>query len=548
MKGLKTLVLMQLKDKLDFSFAKSKKQLIFKIVMSIIKFVAITAVIYAGFYLLSFLRLVARAQGIPQNFFAVLITIMLLLSIVVCTFGLVKNLYMTKDNALLLTLPVSRTATFTSKLIVYYIYEFIRNITYLLPVLVAYGMINSLPFYFYFWIIFMLFIITALPVVIGALLSIPTVFILNFIKQHKFLEYILFVLLIGGTVTGLVFLINALPANFDLIGTWGATFFKVQDFMNRFIEIFMPFAWVAIALVGGRYGVVNEFMTGTQLLYTLGIIGVIVVVIAITYAVVRPLFFKMASSPFEYKKVKVTKKYSNKKQNVFISTVKKDLLLGYRTSGKMWALLIIVIGLPLAILLLNKIYAAMDTRLTGAYMAITFNALMMLLFVLSSNATISHIYSEEGASSYLLRTHPKPQLQTLFSKLIINIIFVSLSLLVAVMIFSVAVGYTWQGIIVFLSLECFYLGHLLWSAERDIMNPQTAQYQTVGTHFNNPNDIKTTIFAFIISAAVAFAIYFLIGENENILWFKILLIGGLFLALRIWLYINKIKVYYKEKV
>ena len=37
MKNLKTLVLMQLKDKIDFSFIKSVKATIFKVVLNIIK-------------------------------------------------------------------------------------------------------------------------------------------------------------------------------------------------------------------------------------------------------------------------------------------------------------------------------------------------------------------------------------------------------------------------------------------------------------------------------------------------------------------------------
>ena len=122
MKGLKTLVLMQLKDKIDFSFLKSTKRTIFKVVTTLLKFAVITAIIYFAFYILSYLRLVSLLPGVPLNLFTALLTIMVSLSIIVCSFGLVKTLYHAKDNALLLTLPANRTTVFTSKLIVYYIY------------------------------------------------------------------------------------------------------------------------------------------------------------------------------------------------------------------------------------------------------------------------------------------------------------------------------------------------------------------------------------------------------------------------------------------
>lgn len=548
MKGLKTLVFMQLKDKIDFSFLKSKKQTIFKVVLSILKFVIITALIYAGFTVLSFLRLVSLLPGIPQNFLTIVFTVMFILSIVVCTFGLMKNLYFTKDNALLLTLPANRTVVFTSKLIVYYIYELIRNLTYILPLFVAYGIIDKLPFYFYPWLVVAFVIITAMPVAIGALLSIPTMFISNFIKQYKWLEYSLLIIVIGGTITGLVFLTNAIPANFDLIGTWGTTFWKIQSFMDGFVKIFAPFAWVVTAVIGERYGISNNMFIGKQWLCLLGLLATIVAVFGITYLLVRPLFFRMASTPFEYRKVRVTRHFKNKKKGTFKSAVDKDLILNYRTPEKFYNLLVVVAGLPILILLLNKIYAAMDTRLAGANMAVAFNILMILLIALSSNISLAHIYSEEGASSYLLKTAPKSYLKTLSLKLFVNIVLVSISIIITTAIFVSFVGYTvWQGILIFLILEMVYLGHTLWSAELDIMNPQTAQYQMTGSHVNNPNDIKSTLSAFLLSAVFAFLTFFFVGENVHVVWYKILAFATLFLAARIWLYISKINVYYKEK-
>ena len=85
MKNFKALVLMQLKDKIDTSCLKSVKATIFKVVLWLVKFVAVTAIIYFAFSLLSFLRLVALIDGIPQNFFSVVFTIMYILSIIFCT-------------------------------------------------------------------------------------------------------------------------------------------------------------------------------------------------------------------------------------------------------------------------------------------------------------------------------------------------------------------------------------------------------------------------------------------------------------------------------
>ena len=52
MKELKALVLMQLKDKLDLGFVKTKKTLIRKIVFTLLKFIIVAAVAFVARYLL----------------------------------------------------------------------------------------------------------------------------------------------------------------------------------------------------------------------------------------------------------------------------------------------------------------------------------------------------------------------------------------------------------------------------------------------------------------------------------------------------------------
>ena len=548
MKNLKTLVLMQLKDKIDFSFVKSVKKTIFKVVLSILKFLIITGIIYIGFYVLSMLNLVSLVEGIPQNFFTVLFSAMYLLSIIVCTFGLMKNLYFTKDNALLLTLPTKRTTVFTSKLIVYYLYELVRNITYILPLFIAYALINKFKIYFYLWLIVMYLFIVALPVVIGALLSIPFMYITKFIKQYKILEYSVLVVGITLAVYLIVTFINAMPTNIDLIGNWGKNFWAIQDFLNKTTKILVPIAWLVTAVVGTRYSTKITMFDSKQFLSVLGIIGLIVGIVAITYVIVRPLFFQMASSPFEYKKKKIHRQIKNKKHLSFLSSIKKEILLSYRTPEKFYGLLLIALGMPIAILFLNKIYSAMDTRLSGTNMAIIFNVLMILLLALSSNANMSKTYSEEGASGYLVKTVPKSYLKTLFSKVFVNIVTVSISLLVTTFIFTKNRGYnTSTALTIYLLLESVYLAHLFMSAEADVMNPQNAQYQMTGTHHNNPNELKSTVYTFVLSALFAGLTFFFLTKSPDAVWTKVMFIALAFLSLRVYLYVNKIKVYFKEK-
>lgn len=547
MKTLIPLVAMQLKDKLDFNPKANWKATLFKIIFAILKFVIITGLIYVGFYVLSMLRLISLGAGIPDKFLLVVFTFMLCLSFLTCTVGLVKSLYYAKDNQVLLTMPTSRINIFFSKIIVYYIYEFVRNITYILPLLIAYGIINNYAFYYYLWATLSLIWITGLSVMVGALLSIPAMFISTFFRNNKYLLYAVVVAVIGFGVWGIVSVINLIPENLNIIESWGTTFWQIQDFLSAFKSKMLPFSWVLESVIGSRYGVSHKLLYGKQWLCLLGVFATIAVLVGLCYLIVRPLYFHFASSPFEYKRSYKTKSKKNKKTIGFFSSLKTELLLYLRNSSKLFSLLGVAIGMPIAILLLNKIYGAMDTRLQGAYMTITFNILVTMLLLLSSSVTMSKVYSEEGNSAYLLKTNPKPYLSSLVAKIIPNALVMTLSLIATVIVLDKNASGFINAPLLFFCLEGFYLGHLMWSAELDIMNPQIAQYAATGTHTNNPNEVKSTIYAFILSILMAFLVFTLIEEGVTLFWIKAMILGITFFIVRLYLYVMKIKVYYKEK-
>lgn len=548
MKGLKTLVMMQLKDKLDLSFAKSVKQTIFRIVFSLLKFASMTAVIYLAFYFLSTLRLTSLNKGIPTNFFSIIFSVMIVLSILVEVFGLNKNLYLAKDNQVLLTMPTSRQTVFFSKMIVYLCYEFIRNMFYIVPLLVAYGMINNMPIFFYPWTIVANLIITLFTTSIASLLSIPFLFLSLFLKRVKVLEYFVVSCVIGGILTVVILIINAIPANIDILGNWGTIFWDLQDIFAKFVADFYILYRFTMAFVGFRYGLSNVFFGSVQVETLLIVCVLTVVTLVATYFIIRPLYFRMASKPFEFtKKPHLTQK-RNTVHSAFVGSLKKEFIMTSRTSEKFNPLVLTTVFLPLAIFLLNKIFVAMDTRLAGTYMSMSFNILLILLVVLSTNAMVSKLYSEEGLSGFINKTVPATYTKVLLSKLVIYAIFMGVSILASTIIFSIFSKFTaLQGISIFLTLLGIYLGHMFWSASLDIMNPQTEQYVTTGTHVNNPNETKTTLVAFLMSAVMTFVFYFLISESSKYVFAKVLGIAVIYFGWNLYMYLSKIKTFFKEK-
>ncbi|MBQ3494109.1 MAG: ABC transporter permease, partial [Clostridia bacterium] len=277
-------------------------------------------------------------------------------------------------------------------------------------------------------------------------------------------------------------------------------------------------------------------------------IGSIVVLFTIAFFASRPLFFKMASSPFEYKKKLIKKNYYNKKRKMFHSSVLKEVKTSLRRSEFIYNMVAVIVVLPIAIFLLNKIFNAMNTKLLGTYMTFSFNVLLILLILLASNAMMASAHSSEGRSAYLMKAVPHKHSRYLFPKLIVSMVLTSVSALATAIIFGVfgKIGVL-STIMLYIMIMSFYVGHLFWSAELDIMNPQNEQYATTGSVANNPNERKSTILAFVISILAFLISLFLFNENISVAWVKLAIIGVVFAVARIYLYFTRIKVYYAEK-
>lgn len=546
--ALKTLTVMQLKEKMDRSGSKSFRARLFQIVYFVLGFVAVAAICFLLLHLASSLTLFSLVGDIPVSVMAIVFGAMTLLSIVFTVFGLVKSLYLSRDNLVLLTFPVKPSIVFLSKLLVYYIYELRKNFLFLIPLFFAYGLVKSLAISFYVWVLFLFLFVSILPVLIAAILSIPALFVYQLCRKVRILQYILIMAAVLGGAWLVFMMISAIPDNIDLVASWGTTYWKIQDFLTGFEEKFAIVLAFTQLILGKRVGVVELLFTPQTIPHFLILLAIIIVLIALCFLLSQPLFYKMASTPFEYRKRNFEKGKPNRKTPVFLSALKKEWIAGLRDNSILSIFVQTVVLLPLAIELLNKLYSAMDTRFFGTQLGIASNLLIVLLFMLSSSIRIASAYSRDGATAYLNKVQPTTYGKLLFSKLVIPLLVGALGIIVTTYVFSRHSGLGTQSNVLFgCTAYLFFVTHLFWSAEMDIMNPQYTQYATFAEQSNNPNENKSTLLCFILAFLAAGVELLLALEGVNVAWIKVSLIALALCALKIWTYFIKIKVFYKEK-
>ena len=560
MSTLLTLVKMQLKEKLNFKRTKISKSAAFNLtvnaLVAILKFAFVVAICYA-------LILVAKMFNIfgiflvPQSVISFVFVIMLAASTLGCTIGLTKSLYYSRDNAVLLTLPATPMQIFLSKIIIFYIFELKRSLSFIVPLFIAYFMLHPYTFVNYVWMLLCFVFAAMFTVALGALLSIPGMWIGNIFNQRKLLQNICLVLLVGSIVAAVVFAISLIPTNLVFFD-W------IQVLMEQFKNFFRSYAYYNPGAGQGEALILRPvysmtllflgsdkfaaFSFGGSMIRLLILIGAIAVLALSSVFIVKPLFYKMASTPFEYKK-KPVKERKNLRFSKRMTAVMHELRVAIKTPTRMFSNVGVLISIPVLIMFLNKVFAAMNVAQLGEFMIVTFNVLIILLVALNSNVYAASVYSKEGRSSYLIKTQPTNPLWLIIARLVPNTLFVTLSLIITAFVMNdlTALGAV-DVVYLFLGLYFTYLTHLFVCAESDIMNPQTEIYATVGNDESNPNETKATAFAFAAAFVIAIIIMILLlaHERQNV-YLKIMLVSFAVLIRKLYIFVAKVKLYYKEK-
>jgi len=183
----------------------------------------------------------------------------------------------------------------------------------------------------------------------------------------------------------------------------------------------------------------------------------------------------------------------------------------------------------------------------GDIITTSFNIFLMLIIILSNNVNMSSVLSKEGNAYYHLKTSPIKLKLVIMSKLFLNVIFSVASIITTSIIFFnfSKIGF-WNSMFVCLIVIFVYLGHLLWSMETDILNPKYKNYNNGISYVVNPNESFSIFLAFFISLIIFGITLFLMLERYDIALIKILLISAVFVFVRIWLFINNSKIYFKE--
>ena len=561
MKRLLQLTLFQIKDKLDFSWIKSKKTLIQKIVFGVLKFIVVTGLSFALLFLLTFVGFIRKYDAVLP-IFTLFLTVVFVLNLFSTTHSLMKSLYYSDDNKVLITLPVTSNQLFFSKLFVYLAFEIKKSFNILIPGVLGFLIFESIgyksvevSFLVILWMIVPILIFVIIQVLLAALLSIPYMYIYRLFKKHIILDLIgAGLLIIAGLVLAII-LINKIPADIDLDVQWPSMVNAFEGFVKGFDRYIYPINMFSRVFFGEvANGAVHYLLNGLTFIKTLISLGAIVLLGVLGFFLIRPFYFRMVYQTFEFdKNMQLTQK-KNVKHKRYITFANKEFKLSFRDFEISGSYLTIYIIVPILLFFMDRVFSAISTSLRGNNIAFTVNILLTILPLLASNSSIATLYSKEGRTAYVTKTNPVTPFLPLVSKLLFNLLFSIPSIVACAIIFA---NFSNLGIVITLlfsiSVLLIQYAHIFFCAAQDLMNPQNEVYATTGSDFNNPNEAKATVSAFVLSFIIAIAFYFMMGESYRLhgsylsAFIRLAIIAvGLFGGL-LYLFIAKIRAFYFEK-
>ena len=543
LKRIKLLMLLQMSDKFKIKKVDNVKKLIARIGLITLSLILITAVCFGLFYLVKSVVFILTPKIITFVF-----VFLQLLSIVACSIGLLRTLYTSKDNSILLSYPAKHFEVFLSKLLVYYVYEFIKSVYTILPITISFGVLYGyFDFVYVISTILTVLVLPIFPVLIGALITIPILYFKKLMDRYPIVKTIFLILVLIAIFYVFFLIIKAIPRPL------------------RIVELYYTFVMGITRLIDSVdsysifYQCIGNILCGSSVLINyLIIIGVLIALILAVAFISMPLYFSLASSSSEHS---VQKKYSSvnvANKNTFMTFVKKEWLLSIRNFGDFLNNYIFLFAMPYVLFIMMGIYTAIDLNSMGVYMTVTFSGFVSLLMCCASNTASALAITKEGSEFVLLKTVPADSSNMAWAKVFFNLIYSSVMIIISYLVVIIfcpmfdtgAHGIPWPWLLdntwlllMMITVLLVNAGLVLWSFQIDIMNPKLREYATSGDTSSMNNAGKSILIGLIVSVIYTVLVLLLLLDTDNMIanWSVIIALCVAFFGARLYLFISHLK-------
>ncbi len=527
MEAILRLLKLQIDNKTDVLKTKSLKKMIPAILKIVLTVVALTVVVGLVLFRIFVLGFAVNAQ--------LLAMVLVFLQLVSLLFGIgsvISNLYLQKDNELLMCLPVTPNQLFISKIILIYLHELLINAMIAIPIFIALGFVGELGVVFYLSIIPLIVLLPVFPIFLASFISIPVMMILKFLKKHVTLSIVTLLALVIGVLTVYVSLLGSIADGFNIANKQIETVKKIN---------------AAILEIGAKiplYFQIGQAMFAFSKWYVLAVyLGISAVIMALTILLVRPVYFKTAMSALE-NDVKKGKAKTYKKRSVLSSLLLKEILCVFRSPGYVFEYFLFALLMPFITFSYDKLLMTTTVNQGGQNMIAGSHLMVVAILAMLSNIVSASTVSRDGGNFYITKIVPVNYFAQMGAKLLFNAIFTVTAVIVTMFVsfFNFPV---WQIILGSVAVIFASIGHIALSIEMDVKNPVLNFQGNEGGDALQKNTTISAIIGLLIGILMGVIVMIMAFMNKPILPYIILIIASLiFCVRRVYVLILRIQLQY----
>ena len=277
------LLKLQIDNKTDAFKTRSIKKMSISIFKRVLILIALFLVIGYGV-----LRLTTLGFKINAEFLGIVLLVLQVVSLVFGVGSIISNLYLSKDNELLMGLPATPNQLFLSKILLIYFQELSINATLSIPLFLALGVFGGMGLEFYLCIPIFIFILPLLPLVIASFISLPVMIVIKFLKKHMLLSIILLLAAVALVLTLYIDLVGNIAGNFDIASKQIETVRKINAVVLDIGKYIILYYQLASAMIRFEmWGWIFIYFVSCQF------------ILLLTILIIRPFYFKTAMSNSE---------------------------------------------------------------------------------------------------------------------------------------------------------------------------------------------------------------------------------------------------------
>lgn len=418
-----------------------------------------------------------------------------LIQIILIAFGIssvIKKLYYSGDNELLLRFPVSGEAVFGAKMTFFVITQTVITLAVMLPVFIMFGIETVADYSYYVAMPFVIILSVIVPVSVSNILAIPFMMLDGAVRNKYWSTLIANVLFVA---VGFGLYMGVVQAVVNFLKDQSLSFFSDQTLavLSNILKYFIPFRWftdllfaqnLAVSipctiLVAAALVVLAGFIV--KKLYMRTIVGklegstsayvkdyTVRVKIGTAVGKVRAAVLRLFKQ--ESKAQAVEQGYKalsvvppNKKRGVVSAVLRREFLDIFRSKNYSFQYLCMAVAAPVMVYFCNRLCISMGEDSIGEVIVPAICLVVMMLFVTIIVSFAGCCVSKEGAEFYLTKISPvQPYVQVLVKvSLYLMVSFASTIVTLIIIIVSGQIRYSYSLVIagicgmMAIALTCF---------------------------------------------------------------------------------------------